>query len=59
MQIRIAILMIALGSALASSSTMLAQSAPALPDAKTQKAGAMAGGIPDLSGIWDPDFHGP
>jgi hypothetical protein len=24
-----------------------------------QKPGLMSGGIPDLSGIWDPDFRGP
>ena len=59
MRIRIAVLMVALGAALAFSSYLPAQSAPASAGAKAQKPGLMSGGIPDLSGIWDPDFHGP
>jgi hypothetical protein len=59
MRIRIAVLAVALFTALASSSILWAQSAPAAAVASTQKTGLMSGGIPDLSGIWDPDFHGP
>jgi hypothetical protein len=59
MRIRIAILAVALLTALAFSSVLAAQTAPAAAVASTQKAGLMSGGIPDLSGIWDPDFHGP
>jgi len=59
MRIRIAVLIVALGAALAFSSALPAQSAPASAGAKAQKAGLMSGGMPDLSGIWDPDFHGP
>ncbi len=36
-----------------------AQSAPDAPAAKKLQPGLMSGGIPDLSGIWDPDFRGP
>ena len=36
-----------------------AQTPATAASAKDAKAGMMAGGIPDLSGIWDPDFHGP
>lgn len=30
-----------------------------MADTKSPKTGLMANGIPDLSGIWDADFHGP
>jgi hypothetical protein len=59
MRIRLAVLIVAVGAALAFGSGLPAQSAPASAGAKAQKAGVMSGGIPDLSGIWDPDFHGP
>ena len=59
MRIGIAILMVTLGSALSFSVALVAQTAPGLSEAKTQKAGPVSGGIPDLSGLWDPDFHGP
>jgi len=59
MRIRIAILIVALGTALAFSSALPAQSTSGSAGAKAQKPGLMSGGIPDLSGIWDPDFHGP
>ena len=58
MQIRIPVLIVALGAALAFSWRLAAQSAPASAGAKAQHAG-MKTGVPDLSGIWDPDFHGP
>ena len=59
MRIRMAISIVALGAALAFSSGLPAQSTPASSGAKAQKPGLMSGGVPDLSGIWDPDFHGP
>ena len=59
MRIRIAVLIVVLGAALAFSSDLPAQTAPASASATAQKPGLMSGGIPDLSGIWDPDFHGP
>src|ERR1700732_1649349 len=59
MRIRIAVLMAALGGALVFSSCLPAQSSPASLGAKAQKTGLMSGGVPDLSGIWDPDFRGP
>jgi len=33
--------------------------APPAPATTPQKPGLMSGGIPDLSGIWNPDFSGP
>ena len=60
MRIRIAILIVAVGAVLSFSSSLPAQSTNARPGVPSaQKAGLMSGGIPDLSGIWDPDFHGP
>src|SRR5580693_3330368 len=59
MRIRMAVLIVALGAALAFSSALVAQSGPGSAGAKAQPAGVKSGGIPDLSGIWDPDFHGP
>jgi hypothetical protein len=59
MRIRMGVLIVALGAALAFSSALVAQSAPRSAGAKAQPAGVKSGGIPDLSGIWDPDFHGP
>jgi hypothetical protein len=59
MRIRMAILMIALPPALAFSSFLTAQSVPAPTGAKAQQPGLMSGGIPDLNGIWNPDFRGP
>ena len=59
MRIRIAVLIVTLGTALAFSSHLCAQSAQPSAGAKTQKSGLAPGGVPDLSGIWDPDFHGP
>jgi len=56
MQIRIPVLTVALGAALAFSWPLGAQSAPT--GAKDQHSGTKSG-APDLSGIWDPDFHGP
>jgi hypothetical protein len=49
----------ALSAALGGSSALHAQSAASAAVSRTQQKGLMAGGIPDLSGIWDPDFHGP
>ena len=46
-------------AALAGAPGMRGQSASSAAGAKAEKTGVMAGGIPDLSGIWDPDFHGP
>jgi hypothetical protein len=59
MRVRIAVLMVALGVALAFSPALRAQSAQTSSGAKTPKTGLTSGGVPDLSGIWDPDFHGP
>jgi hypothetical protein len=59
MRIRTAVLIVALVAVLAFSSISSAQSAPGSAGAKDKQAGLKAGGIPDLSGIWDPDFHGP
>jgi hypothetical protein len=59
MRIRIVVSIIALGTAVAFSAALKAQSFPASAGAKAQKAGPVSGAIPDLSGIWDPDFHGP
>jgi hypothetical protein len=59
MRIRMAILAVGLLAALVFSSVLPAQTANAPDSAKPQKPGLMSGGIPDLSGIWDPDFHGP
>ncbi|HET6144346.1 MAG TPA: hypothetical protein VFE02_12630 [Candidatus Acidoferrales bacterium] len=36
-----------------------AQSTSSTNAAATHKQDVMSGGIPDLSGLWDPDFHGP
>jgi len=58
MQIRIPVLIVTLGAALAFSWRLAAQSAPTSAGAKAEHAG-MKAGVPDLSGIWDPDFHGP
>jgi hypothetical protein len=59
MRFRMVVLLVALGATLAFSSKLPAQSVPASAGAKTQKAGLMSGGVPDLSGIWNPDFKGP
>lgn len=59
MPVRIAVLIIALEAGLAFSASLGAQSAPGSAGTKTPLAGMKSGGIPDLSGIWDPDFHGP
>ena len=59
MRIRMAILIGALITLPAFTSSLPAQSAPASAGSKAQKAPVTSGGIPDLSGIWDPDFHGP
>jgi hypothetical protein len=59
MRIRMTLVVFALFAALASSCVLSAQSAPASAGAKDKKPGMMSGGIPDLSGLWDPDFRGP
>src|SRR5579862_2442300 len=58
-RIYIAVFIVLLGTALAFSSALPAQSSSAPSALKPQPSGLMAGGIPDLSGIWDPDFQGP
>lgn len=55
MRIRVVVAIIAIFSGLAFTSVLRAQSAQGLAGAKT----GQSSGIPDLSGIWDPDFHGP
>jgi hypothetical protein len=59
MRIRITVLIAALGAALAFSPVLPGQTAPVPAGTKAQHSGLMSGGIPDLSGIWDPDFKGP
>ncbi len=59
MRIRMATAAVALVAGLAFTSAMSAQSAPNSSAEKTKKPGLMSGGIPDLSGLWDPDFRGP
>jgi hypothetical protein len=56
---RIAVLVVVLLAELAFSAGLPAQSDPAPAAAKSQKPGLMSGGMPDLSGIWNPDFKGP
>lgn len=57
---RIRTAMVAVGIvAMLSSVRVSAQSETKPADAKTSKPGLMANGMPDLSGIWDADFHGP
>ena len=59
MRIRVAVLIAAIAATLAFSSGLPAQIATDAAVAKAQKPGVMSGGIPDLSGIWDPDFRAP
>jgi len=59
MRIRIAVLIVALVAVQTFSSVSSAQSAPGSTGAKDKQTGLKSSGIPDLSGIWDPDFHGP
>ena len=59
MRIRVAVLIAAMAPVLAFTSTLPAQTAPGSADAKAHSQGLMSGGVPDLSGIWDPDFQGP
>jgi hypothetical protein len=59
MRIRTAVLVVAFPMALAFSSILPAQSAPDSAGAKARQSGPMSGSMPDLSGIWDPDFRGP
>jgi hypothetical protein len=59
MRIRVAVLIAAMAPVLAFTSTLPAQTAPGSADAKAHSKGLMSGGVPDLSGIWDPDFQGP
>lgn len=59
MRIRMAISTVALVAALAFSADLRAQTAASTDASKPAKPGLMANGIPDLSGIWDPDFYGP
>jgi hypothetical protein len=59
MRIRLAVLVVALFTALALSTVLRAQSASGSASAMVKHPGLMSGGIPDLSGIWDPDFRGP
>lgn len=58
MRNRIAIWLVAPLVAVALASAASAQSGMETP-AKPPPTGVTANGIPDLSGIWDPDFHGP
>ena len=55
MRIRLAAAAIAIASAVAVAPVLQAQSTPSQPAAKAKKSAA---GIPDLSGIWDPDTKG-
>jgi hypothetical protein len=55
----LAMLMAALAFSGAFSGTLSAQTASNAAGAKNQKPGLMSGGIPDLSGLWNPDFSGP
>ena len=60
MRIRMANFAVALAAALALSPALAAQSAAPSDKPKSQQpAKSRAGGRVDLSGIWDPDFHGP
>ena len=59
MRIPNAIFVGALLAALLFSAGVSAQTAASAPASQATKPGLMANGIPDLSGIWDPDFHGP
>ncbi len=59
MRIRTAILALALLAGLAFSSVLPAQSVSGPAGAMAKQPGLMSGGIPDLSGIWNPDFNGP
>jgi hypothetical protein len=59
MRIRVAVLIAAIAAVLAFSPILRAQTASGTADAKAQQPGLMSGGVPDLSGIWDPDFQGP
>jgi hypothetical protein len=59
MRIHLAVLIAAIAAALACSPHLQAQSSLGSAGAKAQQPGLMSGGIPDLSGIWDADFHGP
>lgn len=59
MRIPNAIFVGALLAALLFSAGVSAQTAAPAQASQATKPGLMANGIPDLSGIWDPDFHGP
>jgi hypothetical protein len=63
MRIRIEIPIAALVMVLSVSCILSAQTganpAAAKPQKEGQKEGLMSGGIPDLSGLWEPDFRGP
>ena len=59
MRIRFEIAIIALFTALSFSSRLSAQTGANPAASKPQKEGMMSGGIPDLSGLWEPDFRGP
>jgi hypothetical protein len=59
MRIRTAVFIVALGAASAFSSIARGQSAPGPDREKSPKSGLMSGGVPDLSGIWDPEVRGP
>lgn len=59
MRIRMATFVVALLMALPSSSALRAQNAPSAESSKaSSNSGVMVKGIPDLSGIWNPDFMG-
>jgi hypothetical protein len=53
------LLAMALLASLACSSVLRAQTSPAADSAKSPKAAPKSGSMPDLSGMWDPDFKGP
>jgi hypothetical protein len=59
MRIQLRIVVIVLVLALGVSARSSAQSGANPAAAKPQKDGVMSGGVPDLSGLWEPDFHGP
>jgi len=59
MGIRTAILIVVFIAAGTFVPRISAQTPAGMADAKPAKPGLLANGVPDLSGIWDPDFHGP
>ena len=52
-------ILVAVVIALGVSAELSAQSTRQPKAGAVQNQGLMSGGIPDLTGLWDPDFHGP